>query len=295
MGILGNGRSPKTGHIPYLGIILAVILFGLVLSAVYTHLEVAALAGQARYVPSSMPSTIPPIGGLDLIEKVDSLYNKALVLLITLAISVTALVGVVVPIVLERLQRDTLKDTRNELVAQMDSSRLRLERGLSHSRTELVDEINSARKDLRSEIDQTADQALRRLNGYSAIHWYELARAILNTQGEAWPFAIRYWSYAINSALEAKWEPEHPWWGKFVTCLGAWGESQVARYMEKDSDCSVQNSPDWSIRPTCHGRRKTPSRWPRWPWRQAARLCRTIHVPRVLTSSPSRNCSPCWC
>jgi len=65
-------------------------------------------------------------------------------------------------------------------------------------------------------IEEVEKRAVTSLNHYAAIHWYEMSRAVMETQGRAYLSALKYACYAIHSGVLARWDTNCSWWGKLL-------------------------------------------------------------------------------
>lgn len=155
---------------------------------------------------------------MEILTRVEQYYQNAygnLVTIMSLILVVgLAIVGVVIPLILEWLRSRSFQRGKDEIL-----------REVSKVRETIESEVEMAKRNAQ----RLFDQSVRRLNHHTAVHWYEMAEAIHQTTGEAWPLAMKYWCFSINGALDACWEPSHVDWPRVVNCLGKFTSSEPAK------------------------------------------------------------------
>ena len=159
-----------------------------------------------------------------ILQEVEAYYNHALTMsLIVVSLTlvlVGAVVGVIVPLILQRWQRRSFEK--------------RLASALETAKTETDKQADVTKEMHEKNLKDILQKTRRDNHHHSAIHWLLLAEAIINTQGHAWPFAITHWCYAIDSALEAGWTPDNPWWDRMKKCGEPYVSGQAFKTMTKD-------------------------------------------------------------
>ncbi len=128
------------------------------------------------------------------------------------------IVGWLLPTLLERGRARTFELSKKDVQDEM--------RRLIKSETELY---KNALKQLADELQQSNDQTHRTINHHLGILWYEMAEAMHKTTGGAWPKAIKYWCYAINSFVAAKYLPSGLHWELITNCLGEYPNTSPAQ------------------------------------------------------------------
>lgn len=146
------------------------------------------------------------VDALEILTRVEQYYQDAFTNLMVFFTVALAVLGIGIPFLLEFYRNRSFKTEMARRLAEM--------------RKELASQMSAQKESFDRIVKETADQGYRQVCHHSAIHWCEMADALVGTTGEAWPFALRYWCYAINSALEAHWKPTDPWWSLLLKCMG---------------------------------------------------------------------------
>ncbi len=132
----------------------------------------------------------------------DSAFNR---LLGVLAIGLFV-VGVVIPLVIQRIQSRSFEKLKDEL------TKLKDEVGKV---TKLADaKLEQMTRETDAKLQNMTDKAERMNNHYAAWVWHELNKVAYVT-GE-WDRSLIYWCRSIDGALDANWKDDDPNWDVWI-------------------------------------------------------------------------------
>ena len=137
-------------------------------------------------------TTQPVITGMDVVNEVMDFVWYGWLILVGTGVIVGFVVGFLIPLWIAKTQERKFTDRQEQLEQMIKSLR---------------------------------DQAVGQINHHSAMHWYEMARQHFMEYGGPWVLGIRYWCFAIDSALEAHWLPTDVRWQWMLNCLGGFPEA----------------------------------------------------------------------
>ncbi len=148
------------------------------------------------------------IDTMEILTRVEQYYNNAysnLITVLTVVLTVgLVVVGIVIPLLLAWQQQRSFKSTKKNILA------------------EAKQHIDAETELYKDNLRQLIKQSVQQVHHHSAIHWYEMAEATLKT--DARTLALKYWCFAINSALQADWPPTERKWKWLLNCLGEFQE-----------------------------------------------------------------------
>ncbi len=136
----------------------------------------------------------------EIIARVEGFYDRAWLKLLFAIVVAGGIIGIVIPIVIQGIQRASLDKAENTLRAE-----------IKESVKSSTDEIDTVRKDMGKDIESlevrlakigegfvaTQEKALQALNIRSGMHWYFSGMMARDTNN--WPMAWRSYCYAMIS------------------------------------------------------------------------------------------------
>ena len=144
---------------------------------------------------SGQDTTHPMLAQADLVAKVDAFYAQAWVMLIA-AIGVGgAIIGIVVPLVVQRLQRESFQSTAQDV----------------------EDRMKGKVTELDTKINQLANVAWAKTYHHSGLHWYFMAKQAGNNT--EWRMSWRLYWFSLNSLVDAlshAWDPVTLAWAGYT-------------------------------------------------------------------------------